>query len=153
MNRKKLSVLILLIITMIACSSQPNTLEDKNNTEVEMTKINNPTSFNQDISNQAKEYVSKDKNITNVYAVNTEKKLVVAIEIPHMKRFQLQKIEDKSKKKIKEEFPEMDINFSTDKKIIIELEQLEQKLKTNSLTKKEMDKKIKKIISLMNEKT
>jgi|SRR5690625_4249519 len=150
---KKLSVLILLLITMIACSNQPNALEDKNNTEVEMTKINNPTSFNQDISNQAKELVSRDKNVTNVYAVNTEKQLIVAIEIPHMKRFQLQKIEDKLKKKIKEEFPEMDINFSTDKKIILELERLEQELKTKSLTKKEMDKKIKKIISLMNEKT
>lgn len=151
MNVKKVIILTILSFMMISCNNQQETMEDE--TKVEMTKITNQNLVNQDISNQAKDSLSEHKNVTNIHAVNTDKQLAIAIEIPHMKRFRLQKIEKELTKEMKNKFPEIDVNFSTDKKIIIELEQLERDLETTSLTKKEVDKKLKKIIGLMNEQT
>src|SRR5699024_3064492 len=148
MKSKKTFILILLLIVLVGCNNQNNTLEDKDNSNVDMTKINHPTSINQDQSNRAKDSLSKDNNITNIHAVNTEKQLVIAIDISHMKRFRLKKIEEDLKKKMKKQFPRMD-----DKKIILELEELEQDINSKSLDKKDISKKVKKIIELMSEKT
>jgi len=153
MKSKKTFILILLLIVLVGCNNQNNTLEDKDNSNVDMTKINHPTSINQDQSNRAKDSLSKDNNITNIHAVNTEKQLVIAIDISHMKRFRLKKIEEDLKKKMKKQFPRMDVYFSTDKKIILELEKLEQDINSKSLAKKDISKKVKKIIELMSEKT
>jgi len=153
MKPKKTFILILLLIILVGCNNQNNTLEEKDHSNVEMTKINNPTSINQDKSNRAKDSLSKNNNITNVHAVNTDKQLVIAIDISHMKRFRLKKIEEDLNKKMKKQFPGMDVYFSTDKKIILELKKLEQDINSNSFTKKDISKKVKKIIELMSEKT
>ena len=54
---------------------------------------------------------------------------------------------------MKKQFPGMDVYFSTDKKIILELKKLEQDINSNSFTKKDISKKVKIIIELMSEKT
>ena len=151
MIAKKVIALITILFVMVGCNNQPNALDET--PEVEMTKINNPTSIDQDVSNQVKTRLGQDEHITKVHAVNTDKQLAIAIEIKHMKRFGLKEMKKKLTKKVEKAFPKMDVNLSTDKKIILELEQLENDLETKSLTKKEVDQKISKIIKLMNEET
>src|SRR5699024_4268004 len=92
-------------------------------------------------SDLAKNILSKNDNVTHVYAVNTKDTLVIAIKVRHMKRFRLQKIKQELTKKMKKEFPKMDVQLSTDEKIVIELDKLEKKLETTSISKKELKEK------------
>lgn len=54
---------------------------------------------------------------------------------------------------MKKRFSKMDVEFSTDKKIFIELESLEEKIKSDSITKKTLKREINRIINLAKEKT
>lgn len=143
---------ILLLLLIAGCGS--NSTTHSTNDQVEFAKLStNKESIEQQKSNQAKEILSTHDGLTNVYAVNSDKKLIVAFEIDHTKRFQLKNYEKKITKKIKKEFPKMDVNVSTDQKIVIEVDQLEQEIASGSISKKELNKKIKQLIKLSKEET
>src|SRR5699024_4904445 len=153
MNYKRIIVLAVILTTLVSCTPNNNS-ESRSYPPVEMTKISTKNSaISQGESNHAKNILSKNDNVTHVYAVNTKDTLVIAIKVRHMKRFRLQKIKQKLTKKMKKEFPKMDVYLSTDKKIVIELEKLEKKLKKTSISKKDFKKQIQNIIDLSKEKT
>lgn len=54
---------------------------------------------------------------------------------------------------MKESFPDLDVTLSTDKKIMLEVEKLEQKIKANQLSEKELSKKVKTLLELEKEQT
>src|SRR5690625_245780 len=107
----------------------------------------------QQASNQTKEILSKYEDITTVKAANTDKVLLIAVEIEHNKRFNLDKIEKQLTKQMNKSFPDMKVVFSTDKKIIFELDEIEKDLHANKISDKELKQKIKHLISLTKEKT
>ncbi|PAV28803.1 hypothetical protein CIL05_14340 [Virgibacillus profundi] len=143
-----------LILLLFGCGTN-STLEssDEENRDIELTKISasNPTA--QHPSNQAKEELKKYDEITTIKAVNTDKDLLIAVEVHHHDRFKLANIRKELTKELEKMFPEMKVELTTDKKIILELDQLENKIQAESFTKKKLEKEIKKLIKLSKEQT
>lgn len=54
---------------------------------------------------------------------------------------------------MKKQFKNLDVEFSTDKKIIIELDKLEKQILNNEISSKELKKRLKQIVTLSKEQT
>ena len=150
MQFKNLISIIFLASILVGCNT---TEQGQESPDVNLTKVTNQKEINLDLSNRVKEFLSKEENISSVHAVNSNNLLVVAIDIPQMKRFNLQDIKNNIKKKLQKKFEASEVYVTTDQKIILELDQLEQKINQSSLTQKKLTKELKRIIKLMNEQT
>jgi len=148
-------ILVLLVLLLIGCGTDSNQNANQNTqNDVEFTKIaTDKKSIDQQPANRAKELLSKHDEVTNVKAVNSSDKLVIAIEIEHMKRFLLKQIEKDLKKEMEKEFEDYKVELSSDKKIILELEELEEKIQSGSIPKKELKKEVDRIIKFSHEQT
>lgn len=140
-----------IIFMLVGCNTNMNQTNNNDNNDIELSKISTNQVTDQHASNQAKEILDNYQDITKVRAANTSKILLVAIEIEHNKRFSLDETEQALKKKINKKFPDMDVVFSTDQKIILELEQLEKDIKANKISNKTLNKRIKHLVSLSKE--
>jgi len=152
MRQSIILIFSLLSLLLFGCGTDSNE-ESKKGSEIEYTKLAANNEIDQQPSNRAKEMLSKHDEITNVKAVNSSGKLIIAIEIKHMKRFQLKQIEDDLKKEMKKEFDDHKVELSSDKKIVLELEDLEKKIKDGSISKKKLNKEVDRIIKLSHEQT
>lgn len=142
-----------IIFFLIGCSTDPNMDTSEDDDNIELTKISTNKVIDQQASNQAKNILSKYEDITTVKAANTDKILLIAVEIEHNKRFNLDDIEKKLTKQMKKSFPDMKVMFSTDQKIVIELDELEKDLQANKIKNKALKQKIKHLVTLTKEKT
>ncbi|WP_249869952.1 hypothetical protein [Oceanobacillus saliphilus] len=141
-------------LLLVACGNvQPMDTGQNTDDFADITKISNEYLISQKPSNQAKEMLRKHEEITAVRAVNTEDSIVIAIEVEHHERFTLAETRKKYKKEMEDKFKDKKVEFSTDKKIVLELEKLEQDITNNTITKKELEKKVKQIIKLTKEQT
>ncbi|WP_188454582.1 hypothetical protein [Virgibacillus oceani] len=153
-NVKKLILYFGLMLFLFGCSPNSNSNSAKNDVQdVEYTKIANNSFVNQQKANKAKKILSKHDEITAIKAVNSDETLVVAIEVHQNKRFQLAAIRKKYAKELKEEFPKLHTELSTDKKIIFELNRLERQIKAKEISNKQIKKELKHITKLMKEQT
>src|SRR5699024_6025622 len=124
----------LLIASMIAviagCNTDDSVLEPAGspNNDIELMKISKDHQLDQHISNQAKDSMRKYTEVTAAKAVNTDKKMLMAVEVKHNERFNLANIKKQLKKEMEEQFPHITVEFSTDKKIILELDRLEKEI-------------------------
>lgn len=127
---------------------------NKYNNHIEFNQITaNKKSITQDSANEAKEYLSVHDEINTIYAVNTSEKLLIAIEVPHHERLGLAQIQKDRTNDMADKFPNMEVEISTDKKIVLELERIEEALKADSMSKKELEKELDKVINLSKEQT
>lgn len=153
--KDKISKLIL-VLTVIGlssgCNENQNQLGDNNN-DLSISQVHTSKPINQSVANQAKEKVIKEKEISDVKAVNTDKELFVAIKVENFDRFRLKKIKKKVKSDVEKMFPDHRVFVSTDSKMYLELDQLEQKLQKDNLNMKNLKKDFNKIKSLMKEQT
>ena len=145
-------ILIALFLLLIGCGINPK-IDTSTNDDIQFTKLNTEKSIEQHPSNKAKDKLSKHDEITSINAVNTDKDIIITIEVHHLKRFQLNKTKEKTIKEMEKEFPKMKVLVSTDKKIIIEIEQLEQDIYSDSISQKELAKKVKKLKKLAKDQT
>lgn len=153
MHRNKTIIALGIFLFLLGCGPDSTNESSRDQDNIKLTKISTHSHIDQHPSNQAKEILSKQKEITAIKAVNSKDKLVIAIEVQHNKRLKLAKIRKKLTKQMKDQFPDMEMEFSTDKKIYLELEQLEKEIQTNAITNKKLKKKLKHIIKLAREKT
>lgn len=85
---------------LTACGNDLTAEPTKNNeTTIDLTKISTGALTDQQPSNEAKDLLSKHDEITTVKAVNTDEAMLIAIEIEHMKRFELAKIKNNIRRK------------------------------------------------------
>lgn len=127
--------------------------DSTSNIDIEYTNLSTAQSLHQEAANAAKEMLSEHEDITSVRAVNSKNDLIVAIEIQHLKRFNLQKIRKKIQKEMDNKFSDLHVVVSSDKKIILEVKQLEEKIVSGSISKKALNNKIKKLVKLAKEQT
>lgn len=154
MQLNKVIFAISLFSLLIGCGTDSTNESSKNNdNNIELTKIAANHPVDQEPSNQAKETLSQQEGLTSVKAVNNSDKLLIAIDIEHNKRFQLAKTREHLTKDMKRQFANMEVEFSTDKKINLELEKLESKVQKDSMSKKRLDKELDHLIKLAKEKT
>ncbi|WP_100011128.1 hypothetical protein [Lentibacillus sediminis] len=151
MHAIKMTVLLALLSLLVGCGA--DTTKDNQQQNTKFTKISTSNEISQKPSNRAKEILHQDEKITAVHAVNTSKAMLIAIEIKHHKRFRLAQIRKEKTKEMKNEFPDMKVELSTDRKIILELRALEDNLQKGSVSKKKLEKELKAIIELSKEQT
>ncbi|WP_053071994.1 hypothetical protein [Ornithinibacillus contaminans] len=120
-----------------------------------VTNMSSEHHFDQTPSKQAEQYLVQKENVSDVIAVNDDKKMIIAIEVPHHERFQLKKINKDYSSEMKEKFKSVDITveLATDKKIFWELDKLHKQIQQNKITKKKLTKEMKHISKLMREQT
>ncbi|WP_461180920.1 hypothetical protein [Virgibacillus kimchii] len=150
----------LLIASMIAilagCNTNNSVLEPAGtpNNDIDLMKISKNHQLDQHISNQAKDSMRKYAEITSVKAVNTDKKMLMAVAVEHHERFQLAEIQEQLQKEMEKQFSHITVEFSTDQKIILELDKLEQKIQEDhTYSPKKLEKELDKLISLSKEQT
>ncbi|WHZ59475.1 YhcN/YlaJ family sporulation lipoprotein [Metabacillus hrfriensis] len=148
-------IIFLIILTAIGLSSGCNgnlnqQVSENNDMNIEYVHTSGP--IDQTVANQSKEKVVKKEEISSVKAVNTDKELLLAVKVHQFDRFRLKSIKKKLKLDIEKMHPEYKIFVSTDQKIYLELEQLEQKLQKDHTQMKSLKKDFDKIKSLMKEK-
>ncbi|MFD3447652.1 YhcN/YlaJ family sporulation lipoprotein [Microbacteriaceae bacterium 4G12] len=135
---------------MMGCAKQEEKKTAKKQTKT--TKVS-MTTFNQAPAQQAKKRIETIQGILDVKAVNSNRELYVAAKPAQYKRFQLDQLKKDMKQKIKPSSSDVKIHVSTDKKIFMLLDQLENKIEKGEADKKMVKKKLKKIKSEMNSDT
>ncbi|MDQ0174615.1 YhcN/YlaJ family sporulation lipoprotein [Bacillus chungangensis] len=85
--------------------------------------------------------------------VENEKRVIVAYKVRHLQRFNMRKIEKKLNKKLESRYPKKQFIVSSDYKIFLEAVRLKEALQSGEISKKEAEKRFKKIISLSSELT
>ena len=153
MYKKSFVLYVGFVILLTACGNDLSMEPADNNEKIDLTKISNETLISQQPSNKAKDLLRKYDEIITVKAVNTDETMLIAIEIEHMKRLELAKIQKQYQKEMKKQFKDLDVELSTDKKIIIELNKLEKQIINAEIQNKELKKKLKQIVKLSKEQT
>ncbi|MGG3892176.1 YhcN/YlaJ family sporulation lipoprotein [Metabacillus fastidiosus] len=139
-----------LVIVMAGCSGMHKN-EETNKSNV--TDVSFKNSHDQSVTEKMKQLLENEEEVKNIRAVNSDKELLIAAEINHMDRFRLKEIQQKLEKKVKKQYADYKVTISTDKKIFLELEQLENKMRTKKLSKKKVEKEMNRIKNLSKETT
>lgn len=145
----KVIISFIFIVLLFGCGQNDTSSRDQ--PEHNLDRLSSQSS--QDTADEAKKQLLKNEEIEAVQAVNTSDTLLITIEIPHHERFSLQKKREQYQKELEKTFPHFTIELSTDKKIILELADLEEKIKQGELTEKQMEKEVKKVVELSKEQT
>jgi|SRR5690625_2160708 len=158
MKTKKLLFIfigILLITTACMNNKKDNTLslEPTGNQSLPLSKLSSKGITDQQPADQAKQFLSNYEEITRVRAVNHDNDLLIAIEVDHLDRFQLDDIEREVRKKIKSNFSNLNITISSDKKILLELRDLETVITEKKISEDDIKKRITEIKKLSKEQT
>ncbi|MGE7762742.1 YhcN/YlaJ family sporulation lipoprotein [Peribacillus sp. NPDC097895] len=144
------SLIIVLLIT--GCSTNSSQIDNKDQ-DLEIRKVHTNNPIDQSVANQAKDTLSNADGVTDVKAVNSNKELLVALKVENFDRLRLKKIEKKAQTELKNTFPDYKILVSTDQKMFIELDQLEQKVERDHTKIESLIKDFKRLKALLNEKT
>ncbi|CAN7647616.1 MULTISPECIES: YhcN/YlaJ family sporulation lipoprotein [Bacillaceae] len=147
-------IMFLLLLTVIGLGSGCNQKQSgEDHEDLSISQVHTSKPIDQSVANQAKKKVIKEEDISNVKAVNTDKELLIAIKVENFERFRLKKIEKNVKSDLEKDYPDHKILVSTDSKMYLELDQLEQKIQKDNTNRKELEKDFNKIKSLMKEET
>ncbi|WP_028784508.1 YhcN/YlaJ family sporulation lipoprotein [Thalassobacillus devorans] len=147
---KKLLAVLLITTFITGCQAGGN--GQGKNIEKPM-QMSNKAALNQHISEQADQALRNENNLTDVQAVNDDKQLLIAAQVPHNERFQMKKIEKKLTNQAKEQFSDYTITLSLDKKIHLEVMKLKKRIAEGKVDKKKLSMEIDSLIKLSKEKT
>lgn len=94
---------------------------------------------------KAEQMIEEMEPVTHAVAVDHEDSIYVAAEVKHMARFRMKKIRQEAHKKLSEAWPNKTVFFSTDKKAMLELLQLNKEMEEKKMDKKELTQQLTKI--------
>ena len=152
MKHRIIMILYIVIILMISSGcNMTNTNNEKNNLNI--TNVSSQDTKNLSMTDQVKQLLNKQKEVDNVKVVNSDKELFIAAEIKQMDRFRIKEIEKQLKKLTEDNYPNHNVTLSTDMKIFLELDELEKKVNEKNMSKKKIEKELKRIKSLSEEQS
>jgi len=154
--KKKLVLIYLSVLVLSACMNNTNNQSLQptgDNRDLELIKLSAVGVNDQQASNQAKEYLSHYEEMTAIRAVNAGGHLLIAIDVEHFERFDLDNIERDLRKDLKDNFSNMKVTLSTDQKILLELERLETEIENQTINSEELKKEVQELVSLSKEQT
>lgn len=96
-------------------------------------------------ADNAKKIVLSMDEVLEVKGVNLDNKIYLAPRVTHFSRLWLEDIRKTAFDHVKKRYPDATVHVSTDKKIYMELEKLEKQLKERTISKKTLDKRLKKL--------
>lgn len=149
----RLIVLICTLFLLTSCMQKDPTFRPTGNDSLELTKLSSKGVTDQQPADQAREFLSNYEEVASVRAVNDDGKLLIGVEVHHHDRFSLDNIEKELRKAVKRNYRDMDITLSTDKKILIELAQLETDMMNQKISKDDIKQKLRELIKLSKEQT
>ncbi|MGG0413400.1 YhcN/YlaJ family sporulation lipoprotein [Peribacillus simplex] len=152
-NQFIIFLLLLTVIGLVSGCNRNQTQSGEDHKDLSISQVHTSKPINQSVANQAKKKVIKEEDISDVKAVNTDKELLIAIKVENFERFRLKKIEKNVKSDLEKVYPDHKILVSTDSKMYLELDQLEQKIQKDKTNRGELEKSFNKIKSLMKEET
>ncbi|WP_170287555.1 YhcN/YlaJ family sporulation lipoprotein [Aquibacillus halophilus] len=150
LNKLLYSIIFPLLILSSCNTEEDNrfTSEDANN---DITKISNTSPVDQSFSNEVKDFVMKKDEVTGVRGVNTETRILLAIEVAHLSQFNEQDHEKKVKKELEKKYPNKKIIVSSDQKFFFELDELEKQVQNNKIKRDELTKRVESLEKLIND--
>lgn len=131
---RRVSFYFLLILLLSGCVHPESVVQIQNDTNADDKKV--------------EEVILNDKRLASAVAIFHDKELISGVTVKTFSRFRKQKIEKEVKKDLEEIYPEFDVTVSADNKIIKETTKL-----LNEEDKEKINKKVKKIKSLLEEET
>ena len=144
-------------VLLFGCVDQskpdPNQQNETQNNDIQMTKITHTQENAQNTANKIKDMFASDQDITILSVANASKDIIIAFDVAHYKRLGLQTKQETIQGAVEEAFPNYNVTVSTDQKVLIELEKLEQAIENQELSKDDIEKKVADIIFLENDKT
>lgn len=135
---KKFLILIAFVL-LIGCN------EVEKESEVKPLQLGMNAIVDQSEADHAKKLVLAMDEVVAVKGVKVNDDFYIAPQVKHFARLKLDKIRKESFNKIKKEYPDANIHVSTDKKIFMELEKIENKLREKKISKENLEKKLKKL--------
>ena len=154
MQTQKWVIPIIIYLLLSGCannSSSENTGSETD--EGEYSIIHTTSSHSQSPANEVKNYIDNREEFNEIHAVNTDEQVLIAITPKHHERFRLAEFRKELEKDLKDKIEPLKIELSTDKKIALELKDLEEKLEKKSISKKQLEKEFKRILKLSKEET
>ncbi|KKI90616.1 hypothetical protein WQ54_20365 [Bacillus sp. SA1-12] len=142
---------ILLVLIIVGSGCNGAAIDNEKN-EQNIRKVTSE-SKNMSVSNQVIQLLMKQKEVSDVKVINSDKELFIAAQIKQMDRFRIKEIEKKLKKLAEDHFPNHHVTLSTDKKILLELSELEKQVNKTNISKKKLKKELNRIKSLSEELT
>ncbi|MFK3937899.1 hypothetical protein ACI2JA_10360 [Alkalihalobacillus sp. NPDC078783] len=94
---------------------------------------------------QAKELVLQMEEVVDVKGIQYEHLLFLDPKVKQFDRLKLKHIRQEAFKRVKDEFPESKVHITTDQKIYMELEKLEQQVANEKIDAKQLKKKVEKL--------
>jgi hypothetical protein len=153
---RKLFLAFLIIGILFGCAKEKEnkqqSLQNFNITKTS-TKETADANLNQSVAKQAVQRISKKREIKDVVAVSTKKKLLLAYQVKHLQRFRMKQIENNIQKELEKLFPNHDVIISSDLKLFWKTEELRRKLNKDGIDEKEVNKQIEKLEKLSKELT
>lgn len=143
---KRLFSLILFVFIVTACANQESQV-------ITNMSIADDLQVKQTIALRAEEKVRKMKEVTEAVAINNKKQLLIAFRVKQFEKFRLPKVEKKIKDALKEEFPNNDINVSSDLKIFLETNKIKNDIYNKKLSEDKITKEIERVKKLSEEQT
>ena len=107
----------------------------------------------QTFENKVNDLVKPMKEVKEIKVIGLNRTIMVALELNHYYTLQTKKITKKITKKLEDKWPEKEIIVTTDHKIFIELEKLDQQMKQKNISKNDLNKKLNKLKKLLKEQT
>ncbi|TWI54651.1 YhcN/YlaJ family sporulation lipoprotein [Halalkalibacter nanhaiisediminis] len=117
--------------------------------DVKPMALANNAMINQNVADEAKQIVLSMEEVVEVKGVNENQNIYLAPQVKHFDRFRLKEIRKQGHDAVKKRFPDANVHLSTDKKIFIELEKLEQKLKNKQISEERLKEELKKLEEMM----
>ncbi|WP_157800989.1 YhcN/YlaJ family sporulation lipoprotein [Bacillus solitudinis] len=136
---KRVFTLFALIgITFLAGGCQVG--QDNN---VGLLQVGEEATVPQTKADEAKQITLSMDEVIEVKGVQHDKDIYIVPRVKQFDRFRLNGIRKEAHDHIKKRYPEANVHVSTDKKIFMEFEKLEQQLIKNQISEKELKDKVK----------
>lgn len=149
MQMKIRIILFLFIILLYGCSNNPLTEDTApDTTDKQFSVLRTKSAIEQSPSNQAKKYINNQNDFNEMYAVNTDSVIIIGVDPKHRERFQLKDFRESIEKDLHDKINSRKLEISTDKKIVLELKQLEERIQSDNISEKELEKELDRIIKL-----
>src|SRR5699024_8171580 len=96
-NKRIIASYIMITLLLFGCNMNSETGLSEQGHHTQFTKISTDQSIDQHISNQVKEKLATNEDISHVKAVNSQKHIAIAFEVPHLNDFNYKKLRSKLK--------------------------------------------------------
>ncbi|MDG5787658.1 hypothetical protein QA612_09125 [Evansella sp. AB-P1] len=121
-----------------------------NNEKNSVSPYNVQSKIPQNLALEMEKEIEKFEEVDRVTAVSHNKSVYISLRVSGFDRFFLKQIRQKAYKRASSKNEEATIYLSTDRKVDMELNKIKSEIKHRSITKKELEKELKKVEKDMN---